>query len=145
MHARFPLWSYAKLIFTCWLVIPQFSGAAYVYEHYVRPYIVTRQKSVNLWYVPRQKNVFSKPGNILTAAENYIHENESHGSEKMMHRVCQFCSCKLFLKVSPPPNSFDITHIHIVFHLRSAQSRETTPRTKNHTSHSEIYEDDYRY
>ncbi|XP_057806424.1 HVA22-like protein a [Salvia miltiorrhiza] len=82
----FPLWSYAKLIFMCWLVIPHFSGAAYVYEHYVRPYIVTRQKSVNLWYVPRKKDAFSKPDNILTAAQKYIHESGSQAYEKMTNK-----------------------------------------------------------
>ncbi|KAJ0734730.1 hypothetical protein HanPI659440_Chr11g0423601 [Helianthus annuus] len=35
-----PFWSYAKLIITCWLVTPQFSGAAYVYQHYIRPFYV---------------------------------------------------------------------------------------------------------
>ncbi|KAG6412271.1 HVA22-like protein a [Salvia hispanica] len=83
----FPFWSYAKLIFTCWLVIPYFSGAAYVYEHYVRPYLVTRQKSVNIWYVPRKKDVFSKPDDILTAAEKYISENGSDAFEKMMQKA----------------------------------------------------------
>ncbi|KAL3845971.1 hypothetical protein ACJIZ3_003374 [Penstemon smallii] len=82
-----PFWSYAKLIFTCWLVIPYFSGAAYVYEHYVRPYLVTRQKSVNIWYVPRKKDVFSKPDDILTAAEKYIEENGSEAFEKIIHRT----------------------------------------------------------
>ncbi|KAL8042245.1 hypothetical protein ABFX02_09G037900 [Erythranthe guttata] len=36
---RLPFWSYVKLIFTGWLVTPCFSGAAYVYEHYVWTYI----------------------------------------------------------------------------------------------------------
>ncbi|KAL9227373.1 hypothetical protein vseg_003066 [Gypsophila vaccaria] len=37
-----PFWSYAKLIATCWLVIPYFSGAAYVYDHFIRPVFVSR-------------------------------------------------------------------------------------------------------
>ncbi|KAL3639643.1 HVA22-like protein a [Castilleja foliolosa] len=81
-----PLWSYAKLIFTCWLVIPYFSGAAYVYEQYVRPYLVTRQKSVNIWYVPRTRDIFKKPDDILTAAEKYIQENGPEAFEKMIDR-----------------------------------------------------------
>ncbi|XP_075516465.1 HVA22-like protein a isoform X1 [Primulina tabacum] len=82
-----PLWHYTKLIFTCWLVMPYFSGAAYVYEHFVRPYLVTGQKSVNIWYVPRKKDVFSKPDDILTAAEKYIEENGPDAFEKMIHRA----------------------------------------------------------
>ncbi|KAL7153309.1 hypothetical protein ABFS83_04G159300 [Erythranthe nasuta] len=82
-----PFWSYAKLIFTCWLVIPYFSGAAYVYEHIVRPYIVTRQKSVNIWYVPNKKDVFRQPDDILTAAEKYIENNGTEAFEKIIHRT----------------------------------------------------------
>lgn len=58
-----------------------------MYEHYVRPYLVTRQKSVNIWYVPRKKDVFSKPDDILTAAEKYIEENGSEALEKLIHKV----------------------------------------------------------
>ncbi|KAK9278080.1 hypothetical protein L1049_027638 [Liquidambar formosana] len=73
-----PFWSYAKLIATCWLVIPYFSGAAYVYEHFVRPLFINRQ-TLNIWYVPRKKDAFDKPHDILNAAEKYIQE---HGSEE---------------------------------------------------------------
>lgn len=71
-----PIWSYVKLIATCWLVIPYFNGAAYVYEHFVRPTFVNAQnRTVNIWYVPRKKDVFSKKDDIITAAERYIQEN----------------------------------------------------------------------
>ncbi|WZZ69051.1 hypothetical protein YC2023_080421 [Brassica napus] len=49
-----PIWSFAKLILTCWLVIPYFSGAAYVYEHFVRPVFVNPQ-SINIWYSDKSK------------------------------------------------------------------------------------------
>ncbi|CAM8978213.1 unnamed protein product [Rhodiola kirilowii] len=78
-----PIWSYAKLIATCWLVIPYFNGAAYVYQHFVRPFFVNRQ-TVNIWYVPRKKDVFSKPDDILTAAEKYI---EEHGSDEFRRLI----------------------------------------------------------
>ncbi|XP_010257038.1 PREDICTED: HVA22-like protein a isoform X1 [Nelumbo nucifera] len=72
-----PFWPYAKLIATCWLVLPYFSGAAYVYEHFVRPFFVNQQ-TVNVWYIPRKEDIFSKPEDILTAAEKYIAENGIH-------------------------------------------------------------------
>ncbi|GMP75081.1 hypothetical protein CsSME_00032295 [Camellia sinensis var. sinensis] len=53
-----PFWSYTKLLVTCWLVIPYVSGAAYVYEHYVRPFFLNPQQTVNVWYVPRKKDIF---------------------------------------------------------------------------------------
>lgn len=84
---RIPIWAYAKLILTCWLVIPYFSGAAYVYEHYVRPFFVNQQ-TINIWYVPRKKDIFSKPNDILTAAEQYIAENGTEEFQKMINKVC---------------------------------------------------------
>ncbi|KAJ4960301.1 hypothetical protein NE237_020211 [Protea cynaroides] len=81
-----PFWSYAKLIVTCWLVLPYFSGAAYVYEHFVRPFYVNRQ-TINIWYIPRKKDIFSKPDDILTAAEKYIEENGPEAFETLVSRV----------------------------------------------------------
>lgn len=83
---RIPIWPYAKLIVTCWLVLPYFSGAAYVYEHYVRPFFVNPQ-TINIWYVPRKKDTFAKPDDILTAAEKYIQENGPEAFENLIHRV----------------------------------------------------------
>lgn len=78
-----PIWPYAKLILSCWLVIPYFSGAAYVYERFVRPLFINKQ-TVNIWYVPKMKDFFSKPDDILTAAEKYIAEN---GTEDLQHLI----------------------------------------------------------
>ncbi|XP_062109670.1 HVA22-like protein c [Humulus lupulus] len=74
----FPIWPYAKLILMCWLVFPQFNGAAYVYKHYIRPYYMNPQ-AAQIWYLPRKKNIFRKQDDILTAAEKYI---EQHGTEE---------------------------------------------------------------
>ncbi|EPS61917.1 hypothetical protein M569_12877, partial [Genlisea aurea] len=79
----FPLWSYLKLFFTCWLVIPQFSGAAYVYENYIRPYLVTRQKTVNFW---KKDILSSRSDDILAAAEKYIEQHGSEAFERMILR-----------------------------------------------------------
>ncbi|XP_042487249.1 HVA22-like protein a [Macadamia integrifolia] len=81
-----PFWSYAKLIVSCWLVLPYFGGAAYVYEHFVRPFFVNPQ-TVNIWYIPRKKDFFSKPDDILTAAEKYIEQNGTEAFEKLVNRT----------------------------------------------------------
>ena len=86
IYFRIPIWPYAKLIVTCWLVLPYFSGAAYVYEHYVRPLFVNPQ-TINIWYVPSKKDKFGKPDDILTAAENYIQENGTEAFENLINRV----------------------------------------------------------
>ncbi|XP_071702515.1 HVA22-like protein a [Rutidosis leptorrhynchoides] len=65
-----PFWSYAKLILTCWLVLPQFSGASYVYQHYVRPFYAGNQ-TVNI-YVPKKKDIFVPPTH--DDDDKYVHE-----------------------------------------------------------------------
>ncbi|XP_039126326.1 HVA22-like protein a [Dioscorea cayenensis subsp. rotundata] len=81
-----PFWSYAKLIFNCWLVLPYFSGAAYVYQHFVRPLFVNHQ-TVNIWYVPRKKDIFGKSDNALQAAERYIEENGPEAFENLISKA----------------------------------------------------------
>ncbi|KAK4429979.1 HVA22-like protein a [Sesamum alatum] len=81
----FPIWSYAKLIAVCWLVLPYFNGAAYVYENWIRPFY--RNPQVKLWYVPRKKDIFSKPDDVLTAAEKYIEENGPEAFERLIARA----------------------------------------------------------
>ncbi|KAL3570973.1 hypothetical protein D5086_028222 [Populus alba] len=79
-----PIWPFAKLILTCWLVVPYFSGAAYVYENFVRPFYANPQETINILYVPRKKDIFSKPDDVLSAAEKYIEENGTYAFEKLI-------------------------------------------------------------
>ncbi|XP_010926542.3 LOW QUALITY PROTEIN: HVA22-like protein a [Elaeis guineensis] len=81
-----PFWPFAKLIFNCWLVLPYFNGAAYVYQHYVRPLFVNKQ-TVNIWYVPRKKNIFSRPDDVLLAAEIFIEENGPEAFQKLINKT----------------------------------------------------------
>ncbi|KAK1648334.1 hypothetical protein QYE76_066139 [Lolium multiflorum] len=77
-----PFWSSMKLIFICWLVLPYFSGAAYVYQKYVRPVFVKNQM-VNIWYVPQKKGLFGKSDDFLTALNKYIEENGPEALKKL--------------------------------------------------------------
>ncbi|KAF8399455.1 hypothetical protein HHK36_015320 [Tetracentron sinense] len=86
VYPLLPFWPYAKLITTCWLVLPYFSGAAYVYEHFVRPFFVNPQ-TINVWYIPRKKDVFNKSDDILTAAEKYIEENGTEAFKKLVSKA----------------------------------------------------------
>ena len=82
---RLPFWSYAKLLFNCWLVLPKFNGAAHVYEHFVRPMIVNQQV-VNIWYIPK-KGESERPDDVISAAQRYIEQNGSKAFENLVNKV----------------------------------------------------------
>lgn len=84
---RLPIWPYAKLIVTCWLVLPHFNGAAYVYRNFIRPFYMNPQTAAKIWYIPRKKNIFSQPDDVLTAAEKYIEEHGPEAFERLMSKV----------------------------------------------------------
>ncbi|KAF3511229.1 hypothetical protein F2Q69_00005155 [Brassica cretica] len=67
-----PIWPYAKLALISWLVLPGLSGAAYVYENYVRSFLL-RPHSVNIWYVPAKKDEDDLPA----AAGKFTPVNDS--------------------------------------------------------------------
>ncbi|KAK9114158.1 hypothetical protein Syun_020955 [Stephania yunnanensis] len=70
-----------------WLVLPYFSGAAYVYEHFVRPTFVN-PPTINIWHVPwGKKDRFNSSSDILTAAEKYIEENGSEAFERLINEA----------------------------------------------------------
>ncbi|KAI4981952.1 HVA22-like protein a [Hordeum vulgare subsp. vulgare] len=79
-----PFWSYGKLFFNCWLVLPYFNGAAHVYEHFVRPMIVNQQV-VNIWYIPKKENS-DKPDDVISAAQKYIEQNGSKAFETLVNK-----------------------------------------------------------
>ncbi|KAJ4756827.1 HVA22-like protein [Rhynchospora pubera] len=83
-----PFWPYAKLFFNCWLVLPQFNGAAYVYQNFVRP-IFVNQQTINIWYVPRKKDNLNKSEDVLQAAERYIQENGTEAFERLINKTSQ--------------------------------------------------------
>jgi receptor expression-enhancing protein 5/6 len=94
---RLPIWPYAKLILSCWLVLPHFNGAAHVYRHYLRPFYMNPQLpkmpqmpgTSQMWYVPR-KNIFSKQDDVLTAAERYMQEHGTEAFERLISKVHKY-------------------------------------------------------
>lgn len=79
-----PFWSYGKLFFNCWLVLPYFNGAAHVYEHFVRPMIVNQQV-VNIWYIPKKEDS-GQPEDVISAAQKYIKQNGSEAFEALVNK-----------------------------------------------------------
>ncbi|XP_057542023.1 HVA22-like protein a [Amaranthus tricolor] len=85
----FAIWSYAKLFFTCWLVLPQFNGATYVYKNFIRPFYMNPPQirtPSTMWYIPK-KNLFGKQDDILYAAEKYIEENGTEAFERIIRKA----------------------------------------------------------
>ncbi|XLT88471.1 HVA22-like protein c [Arachis hypogaea] len=83
-----PIWPYAKLIFSCWLVLPQFNGAATVYGNYIRPFYMNPQIRVpqasQMWCFPRKNNIFNQPDDVLTAAERYMNQHGTEAFERLI-------------------------------------------------------------
>lgn len=42
--SRIPIWYDVKLVFMAWLVLPQFKGAAFLYDKYVRQKLIQRRQ-----------------------------------------------------------------------------------------------------
>jgi TB2/DP1, HVA22 family len=75
---RFPLWHIIKLLFCCWLVLPVFNGAAYIYESHVRRYVKIGGY-VNSNYSERQRTAMQMMSlDARKAVERYI---ETHGPD----------------------------------------------------------------
>ncbi|KAG2563175.1 HVA22-like protein a [Panicum virgatum] len=81
-----PFWPSLKLIFICWLVLPYFNGAAYVYQNYVRPAFIKNQM-VNIWYVPQKKGLFGKSDDFLTALDKFVEENGTEALKKLANKA----------------------------------------------------------
>jgi len=45
--AWIPLYYECKLLFVCWLALPQFRGAHLIYRQYLGPYLVRREKRID--------------------------------------------------------------------------------------------------
>lgn len=45
------------------------------------------QAAQRIWYIPRKKDIFSKPDDVLTAAEKYIEEHGTEAFERLITKV----------------------------------------------------------
>nr|POE94160.1 hva22-like protein a [Quercus suber] len=80
---RLWFWPHMKLMIICWLVVPHFDGASYVYNHLVRPCL-----SINPLVVidefNRWKEFLLKRDHFLSEAERYINENGPEALEELI-------------------------------------------------------------
>ncbi|KAM3694694.1 hypothetical protein ACJW31_07G075300 [Castanea mollissima] len=83
---RLWFWPHMKLMIICWLVVPHFDGAFYVYNHPVRPCL-----SINPLVVidefNRWKEFLLKRDHFLSEAERYINENGPEALEVIATKI----------------------------------------------------------
>lgn len=56
----------------------------------MNPQMMTNINSQQIWYFPRskdKKNIFSKPDDVLTAAEKYMEEHDTEAFERLITKV----------------------------------------------------------
>ncbi|KOM31437.1 hypothetical protein LR48_Vigan01g099200 [Vigna angularis] len=92
-----PIWPFAKLIFSCWLVLPHFNGAAVVYRNYIRPFYMNPQIPIpqgsQMWYFPQKKSLFSESDDVLSAAERYMEEHGTEAFERLINKASLGDNC----------------------------------------------------
>ena len=76
--ARLPLWPYIKLTIVCWMMIPHFDGAFYVYNHFVHPCLYMDVQTIINWFKKQQQ--FFLEDNFLVEADKYV---KAHGPEAL--------------------------------------------------------------
>ncbi|XP_015892226.3 uncharacterized protein LOC107426540 isoform X1 [Ziziphus jujuba] len=79
------LWQYIRLMIVCWLVVPYFDGAFYVYKNLIHPCLSMDLQNVINWFNKRMESLYAKD-NFLTEMEKYINENGPEALEKIIAR-----------------------------------------------------------
>ncbi|XP_049350395.1 uncharacterized protein LOC125815029 [Solanum verrucosum] len=78
-----PLWSYLRLVFMCWLVIPHLNGAFYLYQNLVHPYLQFKLPNAIIqlcaeWHkILKNHSVSINNETFLAVAESCLDENDS--------------------------------------------------------------------
>ncbi|CAA2988327.1 HVA22 a [Olea europaea subsp. europaea] len=79
-----PLWSFIKFIAICWLVLPQFDGACYVYQRLVNPCSYVNLRALVGWLCRPNEEQSLRTETLVAATERYIKENGSEAFENLM-------------------------------------------------------------
>lgn len=80
-----PFWPYVKLIATCWLVLPVFNGAAYVYENFVRQMLL----NPNARFSPGQRIMNAMSPSTKNSVERFVHQYGPDALDRAMKRAEQ--------------------------------------------------------
>ncbi|KAH0978297.1 hypothetical protein GBA52_028016 [Prunus armeniaca] len=78
-----PLWPHIRLMIVFWLLIPQYGGAFYVYNHLIRPCLSMDLQIVINWFNKPKKSSFDRD-NFLAEVERYVKENGPEALENIV-------------------------------------------------------------
>ncbi|KAI8027749.1 HVA22-like protein a [Camellia lanceoleosa] len=81
-----PFWPYVKLMAICWLGIPNFKGACYVYECLIRSCLTVNLQGVIKRFVKHKDDLPLNAESFLAVAERYVKENGSEELVKLIDR-----------------------------------------------------------
>ncbi|KAF7127372.1 hypothetical protein RHSIM_Rhsim11G0141400 [Rhododendron simsii] len=81
-----PFWPFMKLMATCFLVLPHFNGASYVYECLVRPCLSVDPRGAIKYFIKPKEEKSHNAKVFLAVAERYVEENGSEALEKLLDR-----------------------------------------------------------
>ncbi|XP_057464427.1 uncharacterized protein LOC130754272 [Actinidia eriantha] len=79
-----PFWPYMKLLAICWLVVPHFNGACYVYECLLRPCLSVNPRVVIKYLIKPKEDPSLNAESFLSVAERYVKENGSEALKELI-------------------------------------------------------------
>ncbi|XP_075632907.1 uncharacterized protein LOC142605337 isoform X1 [Castanea sativa] len=80
---RLLFWQHMKLMIICWLVVPHFDGAIYVYNHFIHP-CLSMNPPIFVDEFNKWKEFLFKRDNFLAQAERYINKNGPEALEELI-------------------------------------------------------------
>lgn len=82
------MWYTVKLACIAWLVLPQFRGAAYVYDNYVRKHIGATAAQVEAKLTPQQRHFLQMMSpQARNSVAQFINENGTEAFDKIISSV----------------------------------------------------------
>ncbi|CAH9116805.1 unnamed protein product [Cuscuta europaea] len=79
-----PFWAFTKLLFCMWLVLPNFNGAAYIYEKYVRRYVKVDAKLNSNFPERREKAMEMMSPEAQKYVKDYIVRNGQEAFDEVI-------------------------------------------------------------
>ncbi|TYG80838.1 hypothetical protein ES288_D02G248300v1 [Gossypium darwinii] len=78
-----PFWPYMKLTIVCWMMIPHFDGAFYVYNHFVHPCLYMDLPTIINWF-KKQQDLFLKDNFLVEVADDCV---KAHGPTEVQEKL----------------------------------------------------------